>query len=64
MEDAELKLSYEEAYELVLKGLAPLGEHYAQLLKKGRDERWIDVMERQLSYPRAFFMKISLRTLP
>ena len=45
VEDAELKLSYEEAYELVLKGLAPLGEQYAQLLKKGRDERWIDVME-------------------
>lgn len=45
VEDAELKLSYEEAYELVLKGLAPLGEHYARLLKKGRDERWIDVME-------------------
>ena len=45
VEDAELKLSYEEAYELVLKGLSPLGETYAGLLKRGRDERWIDVME-------------------
>ena len=45
VEDAELRLSYEEAYELVLKGLAPLGEEYISLLKKGRDERWIDVCE-------------------
>ncbi len=45
VENAELKLSYEEAYELVLKGLAPLGEEYLALLRKGRDERWIDVCE-------------------
>ena len=45
VEDAELRLSYEEAYELVLKGLSPLGVIYAGLLKRGRDERWIDVME-------------------
>lgn len=45
VEDADLKLSYEEAYELVLKGLEPLGEEYIGLLKKGRDERWIDVCE-------------------
>ncbi len=45
VEDAELRLSYEEAYALVLKGLAPLGDTYAQLLKRGRDERWIDVCE-------------------
>ena len=29
----------------MLKGLSPLGEIYAGLLKRGRDERWIDVME-------------------
>ena len=45
VEDAELRLSYEEAFELVLKGLAPLGEEYISLLKKGRDEHWIDVCE-------------------
>ena len=45
VEDADLKLSYEDAYELVLKGLAPLGEEYIGLLKKGRDEGWIDVCE-------------------
>lgn len=45
VENAELKLTYEEAYDLVVKGLAPLGEEYVSLLKKGRDERWIDVCE-------------------
>ncbi len=45
VEDADLKLSYEEAYELVLKGLAPLGGEYIGLLKRGRDEGWIDVCE-------------------
>ena len=45
VEDAELKLSFEEAYELCIKGLAPLGEEYLELFKKGRDEGWIDVEE-------------------
>ena len=45
VEDAELRLSFEEAFKLVLKGLSPLGEDYVALLKKGRDERWIDVCE-------------------
>lgn len=47
VENADLRLTYEEAYETVLKGLAPLGEEYLSLLKKGRDERWIDVYETQ-----------------
>ena len=45
VEDAELKLTYEEAWELVLKGLSPLGEEYLSLLRQGRDEGWIDVCE-------------------
>ena len=45
VENAELRLTYEEAYELVLKGLSPLGDEYLTLLRKGRDERWIDVCE-------------------
>ena len=45
VENADLKLTYEEAYELVLKGLSPLGEEYGALLRRGRDERWIDVCE-------------------
>ncbi|MBQ9514362.1 MAG: oligoendopeptidase F [Clostridia bacterium] len=44
-ENAELKLSYEEAFELVIKGLSPLGKDYENLLKKARDSRWISVFE-------------------
>lgn len=42
---AEMKLSFDDAYAYVIKGLAPLGKEYQSLLKKGYDERWIDVEE-------------------
>ena len=45
VEDAEIKLEYEEAYKLVKEGLAPLGEEYATLLDRAHDEGWIDVEE-------------------
>lgn len=45
VESDTLRLDYEEAFELVIKGLSPLGEEYVALLKKARDEGWIDVME-------------------
>lgn len=45
VEDAEFKLSYDDAYAYVIKGLAPLGKEYQALLKRGYDERWIDVEE-------------------
>ena len=45
VEGVELKLSYEEAYAYVVKGLAALGNEYQALLKKAYDERWIDVEE-------------------
>ena len=43
--DVEFKMSYDDAYNYVIKGLAPLGCEYQALLKKGHDERWIDVEE-------------------
>lgn len=43
--DAEIKLPFGEAYELVIEGLAPLGKDYQALLRRGREERWIDVCE-------------------
>ncbi len=43
--NADIKLPYEKAYDLVIEGLAPLGESYQNLLKKAKDERWIDVCE-------------------
>lgn len=45
VEGAELKLEYEDAYDLVVKGLSPLGEEYKQLLLKAKNERWLDVYE-------------------
>ena len=43
--DAELKMPYEEACELVLRGLATLGDEYCALLRKGFAEGWVDVCE-------------------
>ncbi len=43
--DVDFKMSYDEAYDYVVKGLEPLGSDYQALLKKGHDERWIDVEE-------------------
>lgn len=45
VEDTDVKMPFEEAYELVIEGLAPLGEDYQALLRKGRKEGWIDVCE-------------------
>ena len=42
---ADLKLSYEEAYDLVIRALSCLGEDYVALLKEARDGGWIDVYE-------------------
>ena len=47
VEDADIKLPFDEAYELVIKGLAPLGEEYQNLLRLGKDNRWIDVCENE-----------------
>ena len=45
VDGVNVKYTYEEAYELVIKGLAPLGKEYQALLKRGYDERWLDVEE-------------------
>ncbi len=47
VENADIKLPFEEAYELVIEGLAPLGKDYQALLRKGRKEGWIDVCENE-----------------
>lgn len=45
VENADIKLPYEEAFKLVKKGLAPLGEDYGKLLQRAHDEGWMDVEE-------------------
>ncbi|MCH6266841.1 oligoendopeptidase F [Neobacillus citreus] len=41
----KLEISYEEAYETILKALVPLGEDYVNTLKTFKDARYIDVRE-------------------
>lgn len=45
VEGASLSLPYDEAYQLVKKALAPLGDDYAMLLDRAYNEKWIDVYE-------------------
>lgn len=43
--DVEMKFTFKEAKELVLKALAPLSENYLNGLRAGFEGRWIDVYE-------------------
>ena len=43
--DVDMHFTYEEACELILKALEPMGEDYLAIVKKGLNERWIDVYE-------------------
>ncbi|WP_409294730.1 oligoendopeptidase F [Peribacillus sp. SCS-26] len=45
VKDVKMKVSYEEAKEYVINGLAPLGEEYSSILKEGFEKRWVDVHE-------------------
>lgn len=45
--DYDRKFTYEEAKELSLKALAPLGEEYLSVVKQAYRERWIDVYENE-----------------
>lgn len=47
IEGMDKKISYEEAKEIVKKGLAVLGEDYTSLLEEGFTQGWIDVYENQ-----------------
>ena len=43
----EMKIPYEEAKNIVLDGLSPMGEEYLTHLKAGMEGGWIDVYENQ-----------------
>lgn len=45
VKSVDMKVTYEEAQELVKKATAPLGETYGKLLDRAFSERWIDVYE-------------------
>lgn len=43
--DVDINVAYEEAKEMTLKALKPLGESYIDVVKSAFDEGWIDVYE-------------------
>lgn len=45
VKDVKMEIPYQEAKEIVLKALAPMGDDYLQILKQAFDNRWIDVQE-------------------
>jgi oligoendopeptidase F len=45
IKDVDWKVSFEEGKELVIAAMAPLGEEYCALLRKGMEERWVDIYE-------------------
>lgn len=47
VESVTFDIPYEKAKEMVLEGLAPMGEEYIGLLKEGFENGWIDVYENE-----------------
>lgn len=43
--DITMKIPYEEAKDIALKALAPLGEEYLSKVKEGLESGWVDVYE-------------------
>nr|WP_207723612.1 MULTISPECIES: oligoendopeptidase F [Paeniclostridium] len=43
----DMKITYEQAQEIILKALKPLGEEYLSIVKRAFSERWIDVYENE-----------------
>ena len=58
-EDADISCEYEQACELVMKGLAPLGEDYLKVVKHAFDNRWIDVHETPTKRTGAYSMGVT-----
>lgn len=45
VKDMDKEYSYEEAVDMVIKALAPMGEDYIEILKGGFEGGWVDVCE-------------------
>ena len=45
VDDVELTFTYEEACDIILEALRPMGENYLALVRRGLSEHWIDVYE-------------------
>ncbi len=56
--DADIKIPFEEAKQIVAEALKPLGEDYISVLKQGFENRWIDVYENEGKRSGAYSMGI------
>ncbi|TYR77787.1 oligoendopeptidase F [Rossellomorea vietnamensis] len=45
VKEVKMEIPYEEAKNMILNGLTPLGEEYMNVLKDGFENRWVDVVE-------------------
>ncbi|NNU84714.1 oligoendopeptidase F [Geobacillus sp. BMUD] len=45
VQEVKMEITYEQAKQYMLEGLAPLGEEYIAIVKEGLDNRWVDVRE-------------------
>ncbi|PWW19136.1 oligoendopeptidase F [Cytobacillus oceanisediminis] len=45
VKEVKMEIPYDEAKDLILKGLKPLGGDYLNILKEGFENRWVDVHE-------------------
>ncbi len=47
VENVERKIAFEDGKKLVLDSITPLGTEPARIIRRGFDERWIDVLENE-----------------
>ncbi len=45
VKEVKMNIGYDEAQDMILKGLEPLGKEYLDVLKEGFENRWVDVVE-------------------
>lgn len=45
VKNVKMKISFEAAKDMILKGLSPLGQEYIDVLNEGFENRWVDVHE-------------------
>ena len=43
--DAPIKVTYEEAQEIILEAVKPMGEDYVAIMKEAFQDRWVDLYE-------------------
>ncbi|MDI7742859.1 oligoendopeptidase F [Lysinibacillus fusiformis] len=45
VKEVKIEMPYEKAKEIMVKSFEPLGEGYQEIVQKGLDSRWVDVLE-------------------